>query len=116
MDKHSSLFCLKISDKKMFYDIDTWWLTGQSCKLQNSMTVDGPGQGLSSSFSDSAALYSAKRHVLDRCVVPPPQLLLQLDHSSHCVHSGSLMQGSTLQKVLSIVSPKIYKVKKPVLC
>ena len=83
-------------------------VTGQSWRLQNSITVDGPGHGFSSSssgFSGSSVLDSGMRQVLERWVVPPPQLLLQLDHSSHSVHSGFLTQGSSPQLELSLLSP-----------
>ena len=86
-------------------------VTGQSWRLQNSITVDGPGHGFPSSssgfsgFSGSSVLDSGMRQVLERWVVPPPQLLLQLDHSSHSVHSGFLTQGSSLQLELSLLSP-----------
>ena len=87
-------------------------VTGHSWRLQNSITVDGPGQGFPSSssgfpgFPGSWDLGSGIRQVLERCVVPPPQLLLQLDHSPQPVHSGSFWHGSSLQLELSLLSPR----------
>ena len=75
--------------------------TGQSSRLQNSITVAGPGQG----WSGFSSLPSGMRHCRDRFVVPPPQLFEQLDHSSHSVHSWSFTQLSPLQVFVSDVSP-----------
>ena len=85
---------------------DHWWDAGHSSKLQKSITVEGPGHGEFSATSTWGCLNSGIRHILVLWVDPPPQLLLQLDHSSHSVHSGSLMQGSSLQDELSVLSPK----------